>query len=107
MNQGWALLLAAIVTEVCATTALRAAAGFTRLGPSVIVVVGYAIAFWLMSRAIQTLPLGVAYAVWSGLGTIGAVGTGWWIYGERPGPLVALGVALVVSGTAVLHAGSR
>jgi small multidrug resistance pump len=101
------MLLGAILSEVCATTALRAAEGFTRLGPSAVVVVGYSLAFWLMSRSLETLPLGVAYAVWSGLGTMGAVFAGWAFYGERPGPLVVLGVVLVVTGTVVLHAGSR
>jgi small multidrug resistance pump len=106
MSVGWWLLLVAIGAEVCATTALRAADGFSRLGPSIVVVVGYGLAFFMMSRALQTLPLGVAYAVWSGLGTMGAVFAGWYIYGERPTWLVVLGVALVIAGTVVLHAGA-
>lgn len=103
---GWALLMGAIAAEVTATTALRATAGFTRPGPSLVVVVGYVLAFALLARALDQLPLGVAYAVWSGVGTVGAVVAGWALYGERLGWQVALGAALVVSGTAVLHRGS-
>jgi small multidrug resistance pump len=102
---GWMWLLAAIVAEVTATTALRATDGFARLGPSAVVVVGYALAFGLLSRALVHLPLGVSYAVWSGVGTVGAVLAGWVVYGERVGWSAALGVLLVVLGTAVLHAG--
>ena len=64
----WLLLLAAIVAEVVATSLLKSTAGFTRLGPSVVVVLGYGVAFVLLSRCLTRIPVGVVYAVWSGLG---------------------------------------
>jgi small multidrug resistance pump len=102
---GWLYLLGAITAEVVATTALRAAQGGQRAVPMVLVCVGYPLAFLLLSRTLQHLPLGVAYAVWSGVGTIGAVGAGWLLFGERLGWSVVAGVALVMAGTAVLHLG--
>lgn len=62
----WLFLLIAILTEVVATSALKASAGFTRLLPSLIVVIGYAISFYAMSLALEAIPVGIAYAVWSG-----------------------------------------
>ena len=63
-------LAIAIVAEVIATSALRAAEGFTRLGPSLLVVVGYAIAFVFLSLTLKSIPIGIAYAIWSGLGIV-------------------------------------
>ncbi len=99
---GPAWLLLAIVSEVIATTALRASDGLSRPLPVVFVVAGYALAFGALSRALMTLPLGLSYAVWSALGTVGALAAGWVIYGERLGWTGALGVTLVVLGTALL-----
>ncbi|MBC6980195.1 SMR family transporter [Caulobacter sp. 17J80-11] len=63
-------LALAIVCEVAATSALKASEGFTRLGPSVVVVIGYSAAFWLLSLTLKTVPVGVAYAIWSGAGIV-------------------------------------
>ncbi len=65
MRTPWAWLASAIVPEVIATSALRASQGFTRLGPSAMAVLGYAAAFAMLSLALRTLPLGIAYACWS------------------------------------------
>ena len=59
-------LLGAIVAEVVATSALKASEGFTRWGPTALVVVGYALAFWLLSLTLRAIPVGIAYATWSG-----------------------------------------
>ena len=99
----WNTLMLAIVAEVVATTALRATDGFSRLVPSLIVVVGYLAAFALLSRAISALPLGVTYAVWSGFGAVGAMFTGWLVYGEVPGPGAVVGLPLVLAGTWMLQ----
>ena len=64
----WIWLLIAIVSEVIATSSLNATEGFTRLGPSIVVMVGYVGSFWCVSQTLDTIPLGVAYAVWSGVG---------------------------------------
>lgn len=100
---GWIWLMGAIAAEVSATTALRASEGLTRAGPAVIVVAGYTLAFVLLARTLTMLPLGVAYAVWSGLGTAGAVATGYLLFGERVNWQIVVGVALVLTGIVVLH----
>ncbi len=66
---GWWFLLVAIVSEVIGSTGLKASQGFSKLGPSLVVALGYASAFYFMSLALKTIPLNTAYAVWSGLGT--------------------------------------
>jgi small multidrug resistance pump len=63
-------LAIAIIAEVIATTALKASNEFTRLGPSVVVIIGYCIAFFLLSVVLRTIPVGIAYAIWSGLGIV-------------------------------------
>ncbi|WP_201325473.1 multidrug efflux SMR transporter, partial [Burkholderia sp. E168m23] len=67
---GYAWLAIAIVAEVIGTSALRAADGFTRLGPSVLVVAGYGVAFYCLSLTLRTMPVGIIYAVWSGAGIV-------------------------------------
>ena len=101
------ILLIAIIAEVAATSALKAAEGFTRLLPSIVVVIGYAIAFTCLSLTLKTIPLGVAYAIWSGVGTalVALVG---WLYYKQPLDLPGMiGIALIVSGTIVLNLFSR
>ena len=70
MMKPWLLLLGAIVAEVIGTSALKASEGFTRLGPTAVVVAGYGLAFWLLSITMRSIPVGVAYAAWSGLGIV-------------------------------------
>ncbi|MBI3311098.1 MAG: multidrug efflux SMR transporter, partial [Serratia liquefaciens] len=67
---GFMYLTMAIVAEVIATTMLKASEGFTRLWPSLVVVVGYAVAFWGLSMVVKTMPLGIVYAIWSGMGIV-------------------------------------
>ncbi|MGE0107905.1 MAG: multidrug efflux SMR transporter, partial [Thiomonas sp.] len=68
--QSWLFLFGAIAAEVIGTTALKATHGFTRLAPSVVVVAAYALAFYLLSRTMQTIPMSISYAVWSGVGIV-------------------------------------
>jgi small multidrug resistance pump len=75
--QIYLLLGAAIVVEVIATTALARSAGFTKLLPSVVAMVGYAFAFWLLSFSLQVMPTGVVYAIWSGLGIVLVTAVAW------------------------------
>ena len=75
-------LTIAIVSEVIATSALKAASGFTRLGPSLLVVVGYASAFYFLSLTLRTIPLGVAYAIWSGVGVALVTAVAWFSTGS-------------------------
>jgi small multidrug resistance pump len=97
------LLAAAIVAEVAATTALARSAGFTRLGPSVVVVIGYGAAFYLLSLVLQTMPTGVVYGLWSGLGVL-LITLVAWIWGRQPLDLPAVaGLALIAAGVVVIN----
>ena len=99
----WLLLLAAIVAEVVATSALKASDGFTRPGPTALVVAGYGLAFWLLSLTLRHIPVGIAYAAWSGLGMVLIALAGWWLYGQRLDGWALLGMALVVAGVLVMN----
>ncbi|HBZ9183876.1 TPA: QacE family quaternary ammonium compound efflux SMR transporter [Citrobacter farmeri] len=68
--KGWLFLVIAIVGEVIATSALKSSEGFTKLAPSAVVIIGYGIAFYFLSLVLKSIPVGVAYAVWSGLGVV-------------------------------------
>ncbi len=101
------LLFAAIVAEVIATSALKAAENFTRPVPSLVVVAGYAIAFTCLSMTLKTLPLGVAYAIWSGVGTALVAFVGWLVYRQQLDLPAVLGIALIITGTLVLNLFSK
>ncbi|HET7204510.1 MAG TPA: multidrug efflux SMR transporter [Steroidobacteraceae bacterium] len=105
--QAWAYLLVAIVAEVVATSALKAAAAFTRAGPSVVVIVGYGVAFYFLSRALETVPVGVAYAVWSGVGIVLITLIAWLVYGQALDLAALTGLALIVAGVVVLNLFSK
>lgn len=100
-------LLAAIVAEVVATSALKASESFTRPLPSLVVVLGYGIAFTCLSMTLRTLPLGVAYAIWSGVGTALVAVVGWLVYRQQLDLPALLGVALIIAGTLVLNLFSK
>lgn len=99
------LLGFAIVLEVVATTALRASAGFSKLLPSLIVVLGYGGAFYLVSRVLSHLPLGLTYAIWSGVGTALTALIGWFYFRDAFSPVALAGIALIVVGVVVLNLG--
>ena len=103
----YAALGMAIVAEVIATSALKASAGFTRLWPSVIVVLGYGVAFYGLSLTLQTFPVGVAYAIWSGLGIVLVTVAGYFLYQQRVDLPAILGMALIVAGVAVIQLFSK
>ena len=99
------LLGFAIVSEVAATAALRASEGFSRPGPSVLTVVGYGVAFWLMGQALRTLPVGYTYAVWSGVGTALVAVIGWVYFRDAFSWPALAGVVLIIGGVALLNVG--
>ena len=99
----WILLAAAVVAEVVATVALRFSAGMTRPGPAVAVVVGYATAFWLLSRIVQSLPASVTYAVWAGAGVALVSIVGVLLLGESMSGPKALSLRLIVVGVVGLN----
>ncbi|WP_234271765.1 DMT family transporter [Billgrantia ethanolica] len=100
-------LALAIVAEVVATSALKATHGFTRLVPSLMVVVGYAIAFYMLSLVLRTIPVGIAYAIWAGLGIVLVALVGIVVYGQRPDLPAVLGIGLIVAGVVVIQLFSR
>jgi small multidrug resistance pump len=102
----WLWLGLAILAEVVATSALTATDGFTRLGPSVIVVFGYGLAFYFLSLVLQVIPVGITYAVWSGLGLVLVSLIGWLWYGQSLPPLALVGIGLILAGTIVLNLSS-
>ncbi|BBI64083.1 QacE family quaternary ammonium compound efflux SMR transporter [Vreelandella sulfidaeris] len=100
-------LVLAIVAEVIATSALKASIGFTRPLPSIIVVVGYGLAFYLLSLVLRTLPVGVAYAIWAGLGIVLVTLVGIVVFGEKPDLPAVLGISLIVAGVVMLQVFSK
>lgn len=103
----WFYLGIAIVAEVIATSALKVAEGFTRLWPSLIVVVGYAIAFLFLSLTLRTMPIGIAYAVWSGTGVALITLIAWLFFGQALDGAALLGLGLIVAGVVVLNVFSK
>ena len=103
----WLYLAIAIVAEVIATSALKAADGFTRLGPSLVVIAGYGIAFYFLSLALRGIPVGVAYAVWSGVGIVLISVIGWFAFGQTLDAAAVLGIGLIMAGVIVLNLFSR
>jgi small multidrug resistance pump len=104
---GWLLLMVAIVSEVIGSTALKASQGFSKLLPSLVVVLGYGLAFYFLSLSLKTIPLNIAYAVWSGLGTALIALLGWWVLKEPMNGAIALGILLIIAGVVVLNLASR
>jgi small multidrug resistance pump len=96
-------LALAIVAEVIGTSALKATAGFTRPGPSVLVVVAYGAAFYCLSLALRSIPVGIAYAIWSGVGTALIALVGWWVLGQRLDAPAWAGIGLIVAGVVVIQ----
>ena len=101
------LLFVAIIAEVVATSALKAAENFTRPIPSLLVVAGYGVAFTCLSMTLKTLPLGVAYAIWSGVGTALVAVVGWLVYKQQLDLPAVVGISLIIIGTIVLNLFSK
>jgi small multidrug resistance pump len=103
----WLFLSIAIISEVIATSALKATEDFTRLWPSHIVVAGYVVAFYFLTLTLRTIPIGIAYAIWSGAGVALIALVGWLFY-KQPLDLPAfIGISLIVAGVVVLNVFSR
>lgn len=101
------LLGIAIVAEVIATSALRAAEGFTRLVPSIMVVIGYAVAFLCLSLTLKSIPVGIVYAIWSGLGIVLISIVAYFLYGQSLDLPAIIGMALILIGVVVLNLFSK
>lgn len=104
---GYALLAVSIVSEVFGTTMLKLSAGFTVLLPSLLVVVAYVISFGLFVFVLKHVPLGLAYGIWGGLGTVATTVIGCVGWGEPFTLYTGLGIALVVAGIVLMNAGTQ
>ena len=108
MNLPPALTLAiAIVAEVIATTALKQSAGFTRPLPLVITAIGYAVAFWFLAIALEKIPTGIAYAIWSGVGIVLITALAWLVHGQKLDAPAFAGIGLIMAGVLVLNLFSK
>lgn len=96
-------LLLAIVTETIGTTALQASQQFTRLWPSVLVVIAYGASFWFMAVALKYMPVGIVYAIWSGLGIVLIAAIGYLVFRQTLDAPAVLGMALIIAGIIVIQ----
>lgn len=103
MPKPYLFLILAILAETIGTSALQASQQFTRLLPSVVVVVAYALSFYLLALVLRTIPVGIAYAIWSGLGIVFIALIGWWVFGQRIDLPAILGMGLILAGILVIH----
>lgn len=99
----WFYLAGAIGCEIVATSALKAADGFTRPGPTLIVVLGYVSAFYCLSVALRSIPMGIAYAIWSGIGIVVISLVGLFAYRQKLDSAALVGIALIIAGTLVIN----
>lgn len=104
---GYVYLAMAIVAEVIATSAVKASDGFTKLVPSVVVVVGLALAFYCLSLVFKTVPMGVAYAIWSGLGIVLISLAGMILFGQKLDLPAIIGMLLIIAGVVVMNVFSK
>ncbi|MBA4368771.1 MAG: QacE family quaternary ammonium compound efflux SMR transporter [Desulfobacterium sp.] len=105
--QQWIFLSIAIISEVIATSALKASEGFSRLWPSLIVLAGYSIAFYFLSLALRTIPVGVVYAIWSGAGIALIALVAWLFLGQSLDIPAIIGLLLIIAGVVVLNVFSK
>lgn len=98
----WIYLALAIVSEVIATSALKASLGFTKLAPSLVVLCGYCASFYLLSLTLRTIPLGIAYAIWSGVGLVLVTVIGWLVYEQKLDGAALTGIAFIFVGVILL-----
>jgi small multidrug resistance pump len=99
----WLILGIAIVSETIATSALKSSEGFSRLVPSIIVVAGYASAFYFLSLTLRSIPIGVAYAIWSGVGIVLVALIGWFWFGQKLETATLVGMGLIILGVVVMN----
>lgn len=103
----WLYLGVAILFETIGTTALKASDGMTRAGPAVIVVLAYVLSFWLLALVLRVIPVGVAYAIWAGLGICLIAGIGFVVFGQKLDAPALLGLGLIIAGIVVINLFSK
>jgi small multidrug resistance pump len=103
----WLFLSIAIISEVVATSALKSSNGFSQFWPSLVVIAGYAAAFFFLSLTLRTIPVGVAYAIWSGVGIVLITAIGWLVLGQSLDTPAIIGLTLIIMGVVVLNVFSK
>jgi len=103
MSFSYLFLALAIVSEVVATTSLSASNGLTRLWPSLMMVAGYGVAFICLAFSLKTIPIGIAYAIWSGAGIVLIAGAGWYLYRQSLDWPAIIGLGLIIAGISIMQ----
>ncbi|MYM53901.1 SMR family transporter [Thalassovita mangrovi] len=103
MLNTYLILLAAVAAETIGTTAMQASQQFTRLGPTLLVIVAYGVSFWLLSLTLKVMPVGVVYALWSGLGILLIALIGFAVFGQKLDLAAILGMGLILAGIVVIN----
>ena len=98
----WLYLSIAILAEVVATASLKAAEGFTRLTPSLLVIFGYGTAFYFLSLTLRTMQVGTAYAIWSGVGTVLVSLIAWILFNQKLDAAAIAGITLIIAGVVII-----
>lgn len=99
----YAFLMIAVVAEVIATTFMKMSDGFTKAMPSVVTVIGYGVAFYFLSLTLKTIPTGIAYAIWSGVGIVLIALIAWVFQGQKLDAAAMIGMTLIVAGVLVMN----
>ena len=107
MSMKWIYLGLAIVSEVIASSALRASDGFTRVGPTLALIIGYGVSFYFLSLTLRTIPMGIAYAVWSGVGILLICIVGWMFFEQKLDLAAIVGLIFIVTGVVILNVFSK
>ncbi|MBJ2246178.1 MULTISPECIES: DMT family transporter [Pseudomonas] len=107
MNAAYIYLAIAICSEVVATVSMKAVKGLSTPIPLLLMIVGYGVAFWMLTLVVRTVPVGVAYAVWAGLGIVMVSVAALFIYGQKLDVPAMLGMALIVLGVVVIQLFSK
>lgn len=105
--KNWIFLGIAIIGEVIATSALKASLGFTKLIPSVIVISGYSVAFYFLSLSLKSIPVSIAYAIWSGLGIVLITIIAWILFKQKVDSAAIIGMSLIIIGVLILNLFSK
>jgi small multidrug resistance pump len=103
----WFYLAVAILAEVTATSALKSTRAFTRLGPSLVVLAGYAVAFAFLSLTLRTIPVGIAYAIWSGIGIVLIAVVAYVVHHQALDAPALIGISLILAGVVVINLFSK
>ena len=103
----WLFLAIAIVSEITATSALKASAGFTRVVPSIVVVIGYLLSFYFLSLTLKAISIGIAYAIWAGLGIVLLAIIGWVVYDQQLDAAAIVGMSFILAGVLILNLFSK